>query len=211
MPLDTRQVAEIQQRYARRVEEIRRDRALSEFGRAREMLLARRQAEREMQRLTERYERERADRRRKLESKLFSIHDMPDKTTAAISLRDAMDRVADIQTPAEAERMLRRAIRSGDHILARAVVDRAAEMAKTPLSSDGWDRVVGAYVEQLRPDLRGAYEELKALEAEDAPRARLARQMATGLAVPAEMAHLTPGDQRQILTEAENGGGPSAA
>ena len=210
MPLDTGQIAKIQQRYARRVDEIRRNRTLSDFGRAREMLLARRQAERELQRLTERADQERADRRRKLEKRLFSIHDMPDKVSAAISLRDAMDRVADIQAPAEAERMLRRAIRAGDHILARAVVDRAAEMSKTPAASTGWDRVVGAYVEQLRPDLRGAWEELKGLEAEDTPRARLARQMATGLVEPAEVAHLAPGDRRQILTEAEGGGTPAA-
>lgn len=210
MPLDTKQINRIQQKYARRVEEIRRDRTLSDYGRAREMLLARHQAEREMQQLTEREARDRADRRRKLESRLFSIQDMPDKTAAAISLRDAMDRVADIDTPAEAERMLRRAIRSGDHILARAVVDRAAEMSKTPLASTEWDRVVGAYVEQLRPDLRGAYEELKGLQAEDTPRARLTRQMATGLAVPPEVAALGPADQRQILTEAENGGSPAA-
>lgn len=51
-----------------------------------------------------------------------------DAATLAISRRDAVDRVARLETKAEMSQLLDRATRSGDEVLARAVAERATEL-----------------------------------------------------------------------------------
>lgn len=55
-----------------------------------------------------------------------------DEASKIISRRDAGDRVADINDPAELKTLLARATRSGDELLARAVAERALEIQDAP-------------------------------------------------------------------------------
>lgn len=59
----------------------------------------------------------------------FGIKGLPgDEASLMISRRDAGDRVADITEGTELRDLLRRATRSGDEVLARAVLEKAVEM-----------------------------------------------------------------------------------
>lgn len=62
-------------------------------------------------------------------AQVFGIAGLPgDAATLIASRRDAGDRVADITDTAELRNLLRRANRSGDEVMARAIAERAVEI-----------------------------------------------------------------------------------
>lgn len=76
----------------------------------------------------------------------------------ALSRRDAQDRAATIEDPAEALALLERAERSQDEHLASAIAERAAELSREPK----WAAVAYAYA-QTRPNAAKALEALQEL------------------------------------------------
>jgi hypothetical protein len=104
--------------------------------------------------------------RTSLERKAFGIADLPgDPATAAVSYRDAQDRVAGITGTPDAHALLARAQRSGDEPLARAVAAHAYDMRG---SFDGiangddtstWTSVLQAYIDE-RPEKARAVQTL---------------------------------------------------
>lgn len=94
------------------------------------------------------------DAQRRLEQKLFGpgvVTPLGDLGAAIISRRDAGDRVAVVENESAAMELLRRAERSGDEPLARAVAERALD--------EKWVEVGNAFI-STRPDLAPSYEEL---------------------------------------------------
>lgn len=74
----------------------------------------------------------------------------------AISARDADDRAARVETPAEAQELLDRAEQNGDTVLARAIALRAYRASRSePLGQAVWGEVVEGYAEG-HPDAAAA-------------------------------------------------------
>lgn len=94
-------------------------------------------------------------RRRSLEQRLFgpgvSAGPMGDLGAALVSRRDAGDRAVVLRSEQEALDLLRRAERSGDEPLARAIAERALD--------ERWADAGNAFVAS-RPNLSAAYEAL---------------------------------------------------
>ncbi|MGW8953031.1 hypothetical protein [Streptomyces sp. NPDC055709] len=80
--------------------------------------------------------------RQQLERKLFGTTGFNPDPQTVIAKRDAADRAAKYETPAEAEKAMRRAERDGDSILAKAIASRAADFSGEP----SWARLVHEYV-----------------------------------------------------------------
>lgn len=208
MPIDQDSMAAIrraQNRYAREIEQIRGNVMLSEEGKRRQMAVARHRALAEITQLREAATAAWSARKAELEKQLFSIRDQANGVEAAISYRDAQDRVAELKTAAEAQLLLRRAIRTGDDLLARALFERAWDVGGDRMAGSGWTEIIHAYVEQLRPDLAPAVEELAVLQNADTRAGRMAEQMETGVHVPPEIAAMSPAEVAQAVTEAAAG------
>lgn len=218
MPIDDeslRQIRRIQNAYATNVKQVQADADLSPQGKGRRLAVLQHRAQTRIAEIRKNADGTAAARRTALERQMFGIHDIPDDISAAISYRDAQDRVAEIKTGAEAQLMMRRAIRSGDGLLARALFDRGWELAGDRLLGSGWGEVVNAYVSQMRPDLADAVNELAALQTADTRGRRFSEQLETSLFTPPELAALNPGDVRDAIAEAsveglQPGGGTSS-
>ncbi|WP_330330332.1 hypothetical protein OHS33_11720 [Streptomyces sp. NBC_00536] len=85
--------------------------------------------------------------RTRLDRKLFGTNGFSPDPNAVIARRDANDRAAKLETPAEAAHALRRAEREGDHIMAKAIAAKAADYSGDPV----WAQVVHQYVAD-KPD-----------------------------------------------------------
>ncbi|MFE0273787.1 hypothetical protein ACFWZY_16950 [Streptomyces sp. NPDC058992] len=83
-----------------------------------------------------------ARERQKLERKLFGTTGFNPDPQMVIARRDAADRAAKLETPAEAEKAMRRAERDGDASLAKAIASRAADWSGDP----NWAAIVHQYV-----------------------------------------------------------------
>lgn len=78
------------------------------------------------------------------ERALFGVAGLPgDPATIAVSQRDALDRADALKTPEQAQRLLARAMTTGDEVLARAVLRVAWE--RTSLATPAWAAVVEQY------------------------------------------------------------------
>ena len=100
----------------------------------------------------------------------FGIDDISGDATsriaAAVSYRDAQDRVANLKTPSEALQLLQRAEGTGDELLARAVAQRAYDQR---LSDPSWGEALDQYL-STRPTAAQAVSDL--LAADRSPNAR---------------------------------------
>jgi hypothetical protein len=134
----------IQQRLRARAETINSRRDLSEDGRKRQLALAHRQAADEMKRVREEASLAKERRRGEIERSLFGNRSAD--STALISFRDALDRVDQVKSADEAERLLNLARTAGDGALARAVALRALTEARSnPTSAGDWTAVLNSW------------------------------------------------------------------
>jgi hypothetical protein len=210
VPLDNESLAKIRRihaAYAAKVKLVQADRNLSEYGKQKALAVLHHTHQAQIQGIAESAEATYRQAMTTLERKMFGVHDIgANDINAAISYRDAQDRVAQIKTPAEAQLMLRRADRSGDKLLARALFDRAWEASGEVLASSGWGEVVNDYVQTFRPDLAADVQELANLQQLNSRRHRMNEQIETSLFQPPELARMSPGDRRQAIAEATTAG-----
>lgn len=204
MPLDKNTRNDITNRlaaYNRKVTAIRNNPNLSDVGKKRELakLYATEQAAVNGMRETARgnVDKRRAD----LEKQLFAVAAQPNQAQAISSYRDAQVHVAKVKTGAEAQLMMRRAIRTGDTYLAQALFNEGWERAGDKLTGSGWGEVVDAYVGAVRPDLAPAVQELATLQQADSRKARFEEQIGTSVNRPPELQGMTDYDMRGLLAE----------
>lgn len=205
MPLDDDTIVRIRQAqttFAQRIKEIRADERLSDKGKQERMAQERAKTLAKVEDLKARGNAAYSKRVTELERALFGIRDIPSDITAAISYRDAQDRAAQISSAADAESMMRRAIRNGDQLLARALFDHAWESCDNQLTGSRWGGIVLAYLEEVRPDMRDAAEELAHLKEYNSRERRLGEQIESSVIKPPEMAGMSPYDERLAADEA---------
>lgn len=146
----------LRQVHARRVEQIRGNRDLTEAARARQLTETYRTTKARMDDLRKTEQQRLAKRQAELERHVFSAGSHTvwmDRGAEAIAARDAADRADRLSKPAEALEVLRRATATGDNQLAGAVGRRAFELARQSMGGSGaaWGEVVDAYLADHRP------------------------------------------------------------
>ncbi len=120
-----------------------------------------------------------AARTRQLNRRLFGLGEHAAGATV-LAHRDALDRAARLTDPAEAKRLLARAERTGDDLLAQAVAHHAAE--------NRWSDVIDAYLRE-RPQHVDAYTELVAIKRhQNSPQARFHQTLGYVVPAPSELA-----------------------
>lgn len=137
-----------QARYAAALTAIDKSPDLTEEGRQRQRESAYEKTRAKIDDLKQQYTAERASRRQAAERRLFSLGSSPSPETT-IAFRDAMDRAQHV-TPESITATMRRAILSGDQMLAKAILARAIEFHS--------ERAVAAYTDAY-PDDTAAVEE----------------------------------------------------
>lgn len=189
---DARQrMTTIRANFRREVDEARTNNNYSDAGRRLAMAKAYREHKKKAAALREQLTSGSKERRRELERRIFGIPNGGD----ASAYRDAVDRAGELTNVEQADKMLARAQRTGDDLLARAVADRAR--------TRGWNTVVRTYAADT--NLTAALDELSDLPGEK------------GLGVlfsilpPNEISNLT-NDARldEFITRAENPEAPTA-
>ena len=187
--------------YDAQVKAIRQDANLSEQGKRRdlaELYVQQKQTSAELRSIEDR---QRADRLRELDRVIYG--GPSSDPGEIISARDAADRADALESPADARRLLARADRTGDKLLASAVARRASEA--------GWRQVLADYAAS-RPRAREALDELRQLQgdplsAQSRARAiedRIVREATYGGAArPAELAGMSDAAAAHLATDPE--------
>jgi hypothetical protein len=139
------------------VNRARADDTLSTVGRQRHIARAYKAAETEMAGIRINHAGGAAVTAEHLQRELFGADQVAG--TDAISVRDAEDRAAQLQSGGEALALLRRAERNNDQVLARAVAAKAFEAAQDFIGGAAWSPVIDAYTE-TRPDIAGKLQQL---------------------------------------------------
>jgi hypothetical protein len=205
---------QIKEQLRRDVESIRNDPRFTDEAKRVQLARAYRDAKREMTKLRTAQADSAQQEREQLERRLFGIdrfvnlsNPHESRATLAVSYRDAQDRAARLDQDG-ALGLIGRAVRSGDEILARVVLERAVEQ--------NWIDVLNAYAERnpgSEPDLQRLVD-LNALEATGAARttSRYARQSVTvellhALDKPAEIAGLADDQIDQLVAAQPLGAG----
>lgn len=156
----------VQQRYRQQAAEINADQDLSAEGKARKLAEVYMRTQRELDELLTQEQATRVSRRQQLESDLYNGRPGGvDPASHAISVRDAADRVAMLQSPDEAARLMRSAESTGDTVLARAILRRIAEQEPTGGRGidQAWHEVAQGYVER-HGEVQSAVAELAEIE-----------------------------------------------
>jgi hypothetical protein len=165
---ERREAAErVRRRCGEEVAALRADGDLSSEGLQRKLAEAYAKARAELKTLASSEQTDLVARKATLEQRFFGTRKetVGDPASQAISARDAADRAAQLQTPAEAMDLLQRAESNGDDILAAAVVRHALASSSSGIRQvdDRWDEVGRAYLD-ARPHLMPVAEELAEIE-----------------------------------------------
>lgn len=140
-------------------------------------------------------------RRADLEKQLFAVGAQSNQAQAITAYRDAQDRVANLKTGAEAQLMMRRAIRTGDTYLAQALFNEGWDRAGNKLTGSGWGEVVDAYVGAVRPDLQDAVQELATLQNADTRVSRFEEQIGYSVNRPPELQGMSDHAMRGLVEQ----------
>lgn len=172
--MDNREHARrVRRRLEQQVSDLRARRDLSDEGRQRQIAKVTSAAKSELRDLRLGEQTAIVDRREEL------LNQLSRSDTAASSYRAAQDRADQPTSASDALRLLQRAQRSGDHELIRALVARAHGLAM-PGAGDGWSQVRDTGAASL-PGAVDILDELRGLEADDTPAARVKRSILTGM------------------------------
>lgn len=206
MPLDDaslKRIRTIQGRYNAEVKAVQGNADLSLTGRQKVLARLRHTALGEIAKVKEAAETAYWQRVRDLERRAFSVTDYGANPSAAVSFRDAQDRVAQVKTGHEAQLMMRRAIRAGDTLLCRALFDEGWQRRGDRINGSGWGAIIGSYVADVNPSLGPVVEELAALQDANTRRHRLGEQMETDVFMPEEVATMSHAERQQAVAEQE--------
>lgn len=168
------EVARLRREYDRKVEAIRQDKTLSALGRQQLIRKAFEETNEAIAKVRREHEAEREQERRELQRRAFGVPHFnlatpAERAQVAEGYRTAIDRAEQAKDPQEAIALLRRADRTGDSHLGRAVALVAAEK--------GWHGVLTEAVNLGMAD-HDAVSELQALIMGDEPTARFNRRVA---------------------------------
>jgi len=167
--------------FAQQLTEIREDPNLSEAGKRRKIQAAYDSAKTEVDKLRG-GAKEAVDRRQaELERVLFSVADQRDQVAAAVSYRDAQDRVAGLRLD-DAVNLMQRALKTDDELLARALFQKAWEHP-----SEAWSTIVEAYLSAYPLRRKAATELADLLDARGGSTARFVDEMRHGIQKPSEL------------------------
>lgn len=179
-----RQVEKIRNQYERKhIPHERRDTML-----ARALL----KAQRDLAQLREAESTARAQRRATIERRLFAPgnEDGNDPATRAESFRQARDRAAAIDDEGAMREAIRKAVRAGDRLQEKALLERAHEL-NTATEGKAMNGVIASYLNEVRPDLIDDYRELRQHTAEGRSLgARFARESSFLVVTPTELGKL---------------------
>lgn len=159
----------IQEKYNEQSRLLRDNEDLSDEGRSRQLAELYAKTQRDLNRLAETERSEAASRRKTLESQLYSSGRLgQDPASHAISMRDAADRAAMLETPEQAGRLMRDAEANGDTVLARAILRRVVERPSSGArgADEAWTDVARDYVDR-HGEVLSIVEELAEIEALD--------------------------------------------
>jgi hypothetical protein len=171
----------IQYEFSKVLTEIRQDPDLSEAGKRRAIQGAYEAAKAAVDKLRG-GDAEAINRRQaQLERVLFSVADQRDQVAAAVSYRDAQDRVAALRLE-DAVSLMQRALKTGDELLARALFQRAWEHP-----SEVWSQLVDAYLEAYPQRRKAATELADLLAARGGQHTRIVESMRYGIRPPFEL------------------------
>ena len=175
--------AEVQQRLRRTVSVIRANPNLSPQGKRSAIARATLEARAGMAELRSASDARDSARRADLEFRLFGLG-TKDGSTDVLAARDARDRASRIKTPGEAAQLLAGANRAGDTSMARAIFERAWDMA--PADPGGhWAGVARSYLDNRPAAQRDAAELAGLLDGTSADRFR--DRVATEILPPDEV------------------------
>ena len=187
-------IEQIQDRYAPRFDAVRRDTTRTPDWRKRRLADLWLQMNDEVKQAREEATSNGQARIRSLTRKAFGVDGMEgDAGSLAISMRDAADRVSQVNDRNELTRLLDSASYSGDEVLARAVARQAFEQRD--------DELLDAFA-SIRPEEQRAVGELREMTT-DTRRSRLIESMVASAAKPPELAGMDEFACRQILEDAE--------
>jgi hypothetical protein len=193
MPLDSDTRNAIVQRvtaYGKQLERVRRDPNLSDVGKQRAMAKLYVQTRDDVAMMREAADRAYRTRYSQLESVAFGIHAQSSDPSAAISLRDALDRAAQVANPDEARQLLNRAVVTGDETLARAIALTAYSNQGPQDLGDHWAAVYDHYRQAQPAQRQKVLDELDTLRQADSKQARFADALSTGVSRPTELANV---------------------
>ncbi|MEV0626014.1 hypothetical protein [Nonomuraea wenchangensis] len=143
-----------------------------------------------------------AHRKTTQQQRLHTLFGLPKGSTGmdVVAFNDAQDRAARLTDVKEAERLLAKAQRNGNDVLARAIAEHSAEM--------GWRNITATYLES-KPGAAETYTEWERTAREDNnPQARFHRAADYILPSPSEISALQPHQVEQL---ANSGDGSEAA
>lgn len=204
MPLDDDTRNAIVQRitaYGKQLDRVRRDPNLSDVGKQRAMAKLFVQTRDEVAQMRQTADQAYRTRYSQLESVAFGIHAQSSDPSAAISLRDALDRAAQVANPDEAGQLLNRAAVTGDETLARAIAMTAYTNLGDHDLGEHWAGVFNHYRENQPAERQRILDELDTLRHADSKRARFRDAMATGVSRPTELANV--GNVDHLASEAD--------
>jgi len=210
MPLDDDTRNAIVQKitaYGKQVERVRHDPNLSDVGKRRAMAKLAVRTRDEVARMRQAGLDATAARISQLQSVAFGIHTQSSDPSAAISLRDALDRVAQVDSPAAAQQLLNRAVVTGDETLARAIALHAYTNMGDRDLGDHWAGIYGHYRDGQSPTRQRVLDELDTIRQADSPQARFRDSASCSVPTPPELAGVGNLDYLAAEADAQDQGG----
>lgn len=194
MSWGTAQIERIHDRYAPRFDAVRRDTSRTPDWHRRQLAELWLQMIEEVKQAREEAVSVGQARIRSLTRKAFGVDGMKgDAGSLAISLRDAADRVTQVNDRSELARLLDSATHSGDEVLARAVARQAFEQGDAEL--------LDTFV-SIRPEVQGALTELREMST-DSRQTKFMEAMAASAAKPMELDGMDEFACRRFLDDAQ--------
>ncbi|MFD0417285.1 hypothetical protein [Streptomyces sp. NPDC127108] len=189
MPLDDTSFARISklvEQYNAKSKKIRDDDNLSHVGKQRALAALYVQHRDQIGDIREKANQAYTNRKGYLMGEVFGVHGATNPAEV-MAMRDAMDRAADIDTPAKARRMFQQAHLTGDEYLRRAIAATAFDRRGDSDLGDHWAGLFNDYAQTQDDRRQGLVAELDQLHQANGKRARLQENILCNLSKPSEL------------------------
>lgn len=179
-------ISKLVEQYNAKSKKVRDDDNLSAVGKQRALAKLYVQHRDEINGIREKANAAYQNRKGYLMGEVFGVHGATNPTEV-MAMRDAMDRAADIDTPAKARRMFQQAHLTGDEYLRRAIAATAFERRGDTDLGDHWTSLFNDYAETQDERRQGLVAELDQLHQANGKRARLQENILCNLSRPSEL------------------------